>query len=130
MSREIKIRAWDGKRMVYLSDLSIGLKKSKSVSPYAYFSVDTFGGHVSLGKHEIMQSTDLLDINGNEIYEGDIIKQTIPYDPETRTGEFIEIGKVVYDDAMYQINDYPLYGCLEFECEIIGNIYQNPELIK
>lgn len=44
MKREIKFRAWDNKRMVYLSDLSIGLKKgTKKICPYAYFTTDTFG---------------------------------------------------------------------------------------
>jgi uncharacterized phage protein (TIGR01671 family) len=122
MKREIKFRAWDGERMIYLSDLSIGLKKSKKISPYAYFSTDTFGNHVKLEHHELMQFTGLKDKNGKEIYEGDIINHPV-----------CERGKVVYfepyasfkvekGDFLYDIN-------MNEESEIIGNIYQNPELI-
>lgn len=138
MSKEIKIRAWDGKRMIYLSGLSIGLKKSKAVSPYAYFSVDTFGGHVSLGKHEIMFFAEITDKTDKEIYDGDIVNVTnSPNNPVIITFEDASFcirkpntysfdGAVTIRDAMLQAN---LRG-IEFECEVIGNIYDNPELIK
>jgi uncharacterized phage protein (TIGR01671 family) len=137
MSEEIKIRAWDGKRMIHLSDLSIGLKKSKTVSPYAYFSVDTFGGHVRLGKHDIMLFAGITDKNNVEIYSGDIVNVTdSPNNPVIITYEDASFcirkpdtysfdAAVTIRDAMLQAN---LRG-IEFECEIIGNIYEN-KLLK
>jgi len=43
-----KFRAWDKSRMIYFSDMTIGLEKSKSRKPYVYFSKDTFDGTVRL----------------------------------------------------------------------------------
>jgi uncharacterized phage protein (TIGR01671 family) len=78
------------------------------------------------------QYTDLKDCNGNEIFEGDIIK----------TIEGL-IGVVEWDDtfAKYivcynQINgnwfDFEGINCYPFalDCTIIGNIYDNPELLE
>lgn len=75
----------------------------------------------------LMQSTGLLDKNGQEIFEGDIIK----------------MAKDVYSDPTYyevirhRGGAYRLesnqHGCelwlRHTNCEVIGNIYENPELL-
>lgn len=74
---------------------------------------------------ELMQYTGLKDKNGKEIYEGDIVK-----------ADFFEkqvVGKISYgmgcfcitnsgvsDNQLFIFNNY----------EVIGNIYENPELLK
>lgn len=76
----------------------------------------------------LMQSTGLLDKNGQEIFEGDIVK----------------MAKDVYSDLTYyeivrhRGGAYRLesnqHGCelwlRHTNCEVIGNIYENPELLE
>lgn len=78
------------------------------------------------------QLTGLRDINGKDIYEGDIIRQDVCGDGSN--------GVVVYDEehAMFALRYYDphnpviygLYDCQEKELEILGNIHDNPELLK
>lgn len=70
---------------------------------------------------EIMQFTGLCDKNGKEIYEGDILKD---YDNE-------QIAVVSFEDGSF-IATYENISTTIFEWsgeEIIGNIYENPELL-
>lgn len=66
----------------------------------------------------LMQYTGLKDKNGTEIYEGDIVKAT---------KENIPLIVVFWDDFTASFNgtkDNYLHS------EIIGNIYENPELLE
>lgn len=81
--------------------------------------------------YEIMQYTGLKDKNGKEIYEGDIIKIYA----KGLGGE--AIGKIVYDeyDLAFELRNEveELSECLwyaEQQIEVIGNIYDNPELLE
>ena len=77
---------------------------------------------------DVMQSTGLKDKNGVEIYEGDILYFE-PY--ETHFNDRV----VEYIDGAYHgrliINGYSklLAECV-YETKVIGNIYENPELLE
>ena len=129
MRNDIKLRAWDGKRMIYLSNLSIGLKKgTKKICPYAYFATDTFGNQVSLAKHEVMESTGLRDQNEQEIYENDILSL---WDNYTKS---IVITPVIWNenDCRFVMKNTFIEFTSEISdlTEIIGNTYERPELLK
>lgn len=79
----------------------------------------------------LMQFTGLKDKNGKEIYEGDFLKCHRPNEKLTF------IAKVEYKDARFVIQDLKqedLYWDFNvwtvLAIEIIGNIYENPELIQ
>ncbi len=95
-------------------------------------------------KGYLIQCTGLKDKNGKLIYEGDIVKYFCPAEycsdgvhkcPECYSGEN---GSVHYDEdlAMYEYrsksDECPLTDNIntEEDLEIIGSIYENPELLK
>ena len=72
----------------------------------------------------IMQYTGLKDENGKEIYEGDIVRGYYA----NLDWEGNDTGKVrieIIDDIRYMQNKFP-----DTDCEVIGNIYENQELIN
>lgn len=78
----------------------------------------------------LSQYTNLKDKNNVEIYEGDIVK----YVDADGSDVFTNMGEVVYDTFGFtfsnrnsvEMNDF----AFEYDVEVIGNIYENPELLK
>ena len=122
--REIKFRAWNKgwkRGVVYFT-----LDKLHDGFVYCGIKSDV---SINLKGTELMQYTGLHDKNGKEIYEGDIVKENDTY---TAKIEFIS-GCFVYnfvDTPEDWSNEYiPVYGGSR-DTEVIGNIYENPELLK
>lgn len=120
MRREIKFRAWDGKNKCWLpnEDIDIGVSSDGRVLVQAGMS----GDWVQLEGHEhelgIMQYTGRKDGNGLEAYEGDIYHCGYEYQDGThKYGD----RNVIEDIRTFAPED---------EFTIIGNIYENPDLIK
>jgi hypothetical protein len=108
--REIKFRAWDGKKMVFCDGLS----------DFAYFG-DTLAHRDDF---ILMQYTGL-KANGVEIYEGDIIENDSEWwQVIFEEGKFvcdpIQGGNVLMD--LSELSD-------SSETWVQGNIYKNPELL-
>jgi uncharacterized phage protein (TIGR01671 family) len=72
------------------------------------------------------QWTGLVDKNGVKIFEGDIVKCSITYDIGCYPHSETEIKVVVYRGGSFN----PLNGCERNSIEVIGNQWDNPELVK
>ena len=71
----------------------------------------------------LMQSTDMVDKNGKEIFEGDIVKCS------GLLGT-IESFKAMWICSFVKYNNYQKVGFFAQEIEVVGNIYENPELLE
>ena len=78
------------------------------------------------GDHELMQYTGLRDKNGTEIYEGDIVHE---HDEWGEDGRFeVEFSYNGFWLKYREANEFG-FGDPD-EMEVIGNIFENPELLK
>lgn len=147
--REIKFRAWDKekKEMREVRDIAWDAHGGIDVG-YSYDPMNEYRG----GSDTLMQFTGLLDVEGKEIYEGDVVKT-----PKYIIGSepaYYENHEVVFDRGIFGLKpthhitplaetesgvkeskDYisnygEIYRRYRPEVEVIGNIYENPELLK
>jgi uncharacterized phage protein (TIGR01671 family) len=84
----------------------------------------------------LMQYTGLKDKNGKEIYEGDIYKShsNLTGKCVVKFGYYYAGGRDYYASEAYGFYGEPIRDVddtetLEGDMEIIGNIYENPELL-
>ena len=118
----LKFRAWDkiNKEMLKIDVIDFFLKgirvlENKDNSFFIKFS-----------DVEIMQSTGLFDKNGTDIFEGDIVVKYENYFIITqRVSGCWKLLKKEYDGVWY----IDLYDICDY-VEVVGNIYENKELIE
>ena len=149
MPREIKFRAWDkeSKTMVFKPDADeFGYIKLFNDGSGTLILEEENGEvikGIDLENLKLMQFTGLYDKHGKEIYEGDIVKHTAveKYNPNHSRNQLrvVEWRDQRFDDGTlpYELGwDFRYLGkglstiFKEEDIEIIGNIYENLELLK
>jgi uncharacterized phage protein (TIGR01671 family) len=147
--RSIKFRAWDKERkemclplgLSFLFETENGIRAEvpETNKESQELFRDIFPENL-----ELMQFTGLKDKNGNGVYEGDIVKahEVIPSTNELQRQiqgvdavQLDFIGQVEWDNegADYQVTDGKIIRGLGMErqvLEIIGNVYENPDLLQ
>lgn len=121
-----KFRAWDGSS---LSRMYSPLEVMVGDSDIWIFDEDSEGNEWIVNNGlSLMQSTGLTDKNGKEIFEGDVVKMAKNVYSEPTYYEVVR-----HRGGAYRLESKQ-YGCelwlRHTDCEIAGNIYENPELLE
>lgn len=123
--REIKFRAWDNVQEVMLSVENIDFRNDLIT-----FNEDDNSLTDTFEMITLMQYTGMKDKNGKEIYEGDIV------------GSLHMRAEVIFEDGSFRFKwldkitkrvrkyNEPMFKNTNIVFEVIGNIYENKELLE
>ena len=134
MNREIRFRAWDKVKEKIYKVISIDGIDNNELS----IEVNRRGHYIFLEPNQciLMQYTGLKDKNGEEIYEEDIVKVYESAWHNYKTGTLQRViwrmaGFHFTEDLKMEENGNPFcQWTVGNDLEVIGNIYENYDLIK
>lgn len=130
MNREIEFRGFDGTQWYY-GDLEYN-RKTDGARIHTYKEDGSYDSQYAIDPDTVGQFTGQYDKNDKKIYEGDIVrwdKDQKMYVVEFRSGMFYAS---IEPCNPHIYGGFPLWFLCEEEqhCEIICNIYDNPELLS
>jgi len=138
--RRIKFRAWGKGNEIYLYNVQDAYDTLSGSVKYddgedAEYDEDCFGSFLNNKWYDVEQFTGLKDVNGKEIYEGDIIEF---FGANKKIKVKKEFGIIVYKADRYGAgfnsiiqNKERGYGGINIAQDIVvGNVHENPELLE
>lgn len=144
--RVLKFRAWDKqqKKMIVVPHLSFGDDGKALTIMIWHKTAEMYDRALVVGETaELMQFTGLLDKNGREVYEGDIVEIKGAYGGKQQVHVLWGKTTPMYEwmcagtwllSRFSNGNEGPLYPYCQpshgFEVSVIGNIYETPELLE
>ena len=109
--RDIRFRLWKNDTMFYSDD-------DRYISFYEFFEQPAMDR-----EDECMQYTEIKDVNGRHIYEGDIVMSCD-----------VSMGEVIFEDGMFLVNGVDGLGYSMNQDGVLwhklGNIHENPGLVR
>lgn len=139
----IKFRAWDKEKELYLYNVQEAYDTLSGFVKYddgedAEYDEECFGGFLNDERYVVEQFTGLKDVNGKDIYIGDVVNvwsdmneltmeptvnEIVSEDSLGRPGVFLKpVGKHLFELCLHD------YWNNKFE--VIGNAHTNPELLE
>ncbi|HEM3574400.1 TPA: hypothetical protein U1B93_000924 [Streptococcus suis] len=114
-----KFRVWDTVKKA-MSDVQAVVYTEERVYPIYSKAIRRY---IPFSEAVLMQSAGLFDKNGKEIFEGDVVNI---FDEK--------LSKIYYSEGAFCVEvlngGTPLHVYLSEHLELIGNIYENPELVE
>ena len=126
--REIKFRAWSNEHNRYCDFVTLD-ENGKWIG-----WIKSSGVYLTTIDIILEQYTGFKDTNGKEICEGDLVKGRWW---RAKNARIDTEGEIKFNDGWFYIKDdpdgqdrlgVPIHNC--YNLEIIGNIHENPELLK
>lgn len=118
-----KFRAWDRikKRMFLVLEIDY---------ENGLVSDETYWNTIPFDDVNLMQSTGLVDMYDKEIFEGDVLKTSDGELAKVVWNKYLGCWEVEFLSEIVDLSEVADVKSNRSDCEIVGNIYENPEFLE
>lgn len=138
--REIKMRAWDKEKNMMYNIVGYNPYDERFYCSHINDEKRIWYHYIPKDRIILMQYTGMKDTNDREIYEGDIVEGRIHVVAWSELrhdyyDKWVDVEPTVVKFRNFGISPFAYYiikyvDVLEFDIRVIGNIHENPELVK